>query len=538
MELQRLGDRDAGRWVGFDLLKQWISNTFHRQIVDTHPPGCPWQSLAAACRASGCRVETSDMDLEATFRTVLVQAYAKLTEAEVEAVLEAKLMDELSFFHSAMSSVEESKKHWKWYLYCLTFHSKEFSTDGESWNNVPRSNTAVARLPLDMVDLGLLARFLTAQITVSRLDEPALRLFPVILGQDGQDGQDGEDVVCLHLVVHKSLWAPVLATADWVACRIDRTRVGSIVEVHDNLPSFIEGFAGRIACVNDFDEDESCYTVCSGLQQIPLHSSQIRRVIARTSDLIWRSTDVTLDAVLALPSRSGHAPGQAPAFQGIPDSSVEFQLLLQMVMCEMGTRLRNLREKLAGRPLRPLRNRNEAPSLEEEDPVSFKELEWLRHRPPQPGEQCPSCLSLQAVEQLLKTGARVWTRCPGAVRQGCVQLKRKEFVCIVAAFREDASGTASLLFRMHTSVNQQLVGIPSDCLCLWIATQDFEPDSKWKNPHQFLQVWQGESLFMIERHRWDGWGNMRRLEEDSELTGLVPLRYLVPCVWVASLEIV
>ena len=40
----------------------------------------------------------------------------------------------------------------------------------------------------------------------------------------------------------------------------------------------------------------------------------------------------------------------------------------------------------------------------------------------------------------------------------------------------------------------------------------------------------------IERHRRDGWGNMRRIKEDRGLTGLVPLGYLVPCVWVASLE--
>ena len=523
MELQRLADRAAGRSVCFDLLKQWISNTFHRQVQDTCPAGCSWQSLSTACRASGCHIQTGE-DLETTFRTVLVQTYASFKGAQLEALLEAKLADELSFFHCARYSLERAKDYWKWYLYCLTFHSRDFSTDGQSWNKYPRSTTVVARIPLDTVDLALLAKFLNARITVSRLNQPALRLPPASRGM--------EEVHSLHVVVHKGLWAPVLSTLDWVSCRIDRSaRVGSVVEIHDNVPSHIEGFAGLLACVNSFDEVEGCYTVCNGLHQIPLHSTQIRRVLSRSADLIRRSTEVSHDVALGIPSR-WYLPGEAPALRGIPDSSLEFQLLLQMVLGDVGRRLRNMRERLAGRPVR-----DEPLTLEDPAALGAKEFELLRHRPPTPGEPCPSCLSLPSVEQLLKGGARIWTRCPGSVNGGLFHLNRQDFVCLVAtkAGREDGS----LLFQAHTSTNQRLVEIPGDSLCLWMATQDFDPPLKWRNLREFLQVWQGESLIMIERHhKWDGWGKMRRLEqEDSDSVGLVALKYLVPYVWVGKLEV-
>ena len=522
MELQRLADRDAGRSVCFDLLKQWISNTFHRQVQDTCPAGCSWQSLSMACRASGCHIQTGE-DLETTFRTVLVQTYASFKGAQLEALLEAKLADELSFFHCARYSLERAKDYWKWYLYCLTFHSRDFSTDGQSWNKYPRSTTVVARIPLDIVDLALLAKFLNARITVSRLNQPALRLPPASRGM--------EEVHSLHVVVHKGLWAPVLSTLDWVSCRIDRSaRVGSVVEIHDNVPSHIEGFAGLLACVNSFDEVEGCYTVCNGLHQIPLHSTQIRRVLSRSADLIRRSTEASHDVALGIPSR-WYLPGEAPALRGIPDSSLEFQLLLQMVLGDVGRRLRNMRERLAGRPVR-----DEPLTLEDPAALGAKEFELLRHRPPTPGEPCPSCLSLPSVEQLLKGGARIWTRCPGAVNGGLFHLNRQDFVCLVATIlREDGS----LLFQAHTSTNQRLVEIPGDSLCLWMATQDFDPPLKWRNLREFLQVWQGESLVMIERHhKWDGWGKMRRLEQEgSDSVGLVALKYLVPYVWVGKLEV-
>ena len=504
------------------MLKQWISNTFHRQVQDTCPPGCPWQSLSMACGASGCHIQTGE-DLETSFRRVLVQTYASFKGAQLEALLEAKLADELSFFHSARYSLERAKDYWKWYLYCLTFHSGDFSAGGQSWNKYPRSTTVVARMPLDIVDLALLAQFLNAQITVSRLNQPALRLAPASHSMEG--------VHCLHVVVHKGLWAPVLSTLDWVSCRIDRTaRVGSVVEIHDNVPSHVEGFAGLLACVNSFDEVEGCYTVCTGLHQIPLHSTQIRRVLSRSADLIRRSTEVSHDVALGIPSR-WYLPGEAPALRGIPDSSLEFQLLLQMVLGDVGRRLRNMRERLAGRPVR-----DEPLTLEDPAALDTKEFELLRHQPPRPGEPCPSCLSLPAVEQLLKGGARIWTRCPGSVNGGLFHLNRQDFVCLVASdVREDDS----LLFQAHTSSNQRLVEIPGDSLCLWMATQDFDPPSKWRNLRQFLQIWQGESLVMIERHhKWDGWGNMRRLEQEgSDCVGLVALKYLVPYVWVGRLEV-
>ena len=523
MELQRLKDRGAGRFVGFDLLKQWIANSLHRQIRDTSPPGCPWQSLAMACQECGCHLGDGDEDLETAFRRVLVQVYASLEGEKLDSVLEAKLSDELSLFHGLQYAMQQAKELWKWYLYCLTFHSSDFSSDGQSWNKLPRSNVVVARLPVDTVDLCVLARALAAQITVSRLDQPALRLLP--------HGRDADGVHCLHLVVHKGLWAPALSTLDWVSCRIDRVaRVGSIVEIHDNLPSHIEGFAGLTGCVIDFDETESCYTVCSGLRTIPLQSDQIRRVLRRSSDLMQRASDISHECMTSNTesSQSGYLPSEAPALNGIPDSSLEFQLLLQMVVSNVGKRLHNKREQLAGRPVR-----TEA-LLEEEEGLQLgtDELDQLRQRPPKPGEPCPSCLSLSAVEQLLNSGAQIWTRCPSVVQRGGVQLKRQEFVCLVAA---NADQNGSLLFRARTAANQQILEVESDCLCLWVAAQDFQPDPKWSNPRQFLRVWQGESLVMVERHKWDGWGRMRRLHERAEDVGLVPLKYLMAHVWIARL---
>ena len=473
--------------------------------------------------------DTTGGDLEAVFRRVLLRAYTSLTEREMEEVLEAKIADELSFFHFAGYTLESAKVHWKWYLYCLTFHSSEFSTDGKSWDKLPRSNKVVARLPLDSVDLCLLARWLKAQITVSRLDHAAMRFLP-------DQSDDLQEIICLHLLVHKGLWAPVLSTVDWESCRIDyAARVGSIVEIHEGLPSSLEGFAGLVACVTDFDAGEGCYTACCGVHQIPLHSTQIRRVLSRSCDLLQRESDVTHDiwppGVLQN-SRSGYMPGEAPTLDGIPDASLEFQFLLQMIMHDLGRRLRTMREQLAGRPLRDeakKRNKDQGPQVEKD------ELLLLQQQPPKLGDHCPSCLSLPAVVQLLNNSTLIWTRCPSTVQKGQTQLKRQEFVCLVAAdVREDGS----LFFRARTASKPHAFGIESDDLSLWIAAQDFQADSNWSNLRLFLQVWQGESLAMVERqrHKWDGWGKMRRLDEDLDSVGLVPLRYLVPHIWVAKLD--
>ena len=108
-------------------------------------------------------------------------------------VVAAKLRCKLSIFRILRYQEEEALQHWNWYLYCLTLDSHYFAQ-----HSISGARCAV-RMPMDSVDMYLLARILKVQIVVSQLWEPALCFSP-----------REEVFFSVHLVTHGGLWAAAL----------------------------------------------------------------------------------------------------------------------------------------------------------------------------------------------------------------------------------------------------------------------------------------------------------------------------------------
>ena len=166
-----------------------ISNAHGRKVQDTNPPGCPFQSVALAIsHAYAC-----DRVNEERVRAILVTLYKELDPNSRKKVAEAKLGDKSSFFY--MTRFEDARmvsKYWTWYLKCLSYLSTTRPDDD-----------CVVRMPLDCIDLRFLAHYFNAGIIVSKLDSPALHFLPGFI--DHRKGR-----ISVHLVNHKSLWAPLL----------------------------------------------------------------------------------------------------------------------------------------------------------------------------------------------------------------------------------------------------------------------------------------------------------------------------------------
>ena len=128
MESRSIEPKDPG--IIFDLLKGWISDSFHRTIKDSTPPGCPWQALASALQESSrqqCRNQSSLDGLsdekrytEFEVRESLVNIYTRQTEGVRRAIAQAKLEDPPSIFSlDSYQNAKEVMNHWNWYLSCL-----------------------------------------------------------------------------------------------------------------------------------------------------------------------------------------------------------------------------------------------------------------------------------------------------------------------------------------------------------------------------------------------------------------------------------
>ena len=84
----------------------------HGEIDAASEPACLWHPSEVT---------------ETALRQVVVDTYMK--KSSLDAVVKAKLEDELSFFHTAGSyTLELVKQHWNWYLYCLTLEDSCFKS--------------------------------------------------------------------------------------------------------------------------------------------------------------------------------------------------------------------------------------------------------------------------------------------------------------------------------------------------------------------------------------------------------------------------
>lgn len=188
-------DKSKQEELQFEYLKEWISSAHQRTVVDTEPPGsaCPFQSLAKAI-THAYSLPTEHLT-EERVRAILVKTYKDLNETDLQRVASAKLEEKTSFFcmTAAFRDVQAVREYWNWYLYCLTHRTAEIYDDD--------CNAGVVRMPLDNVDLQVLASFFCTGIVVSKLDSCALKFLP---------GSGRAPKAAIHLLNHKSLWAPML----------------------------------------------------------------------------------------------------------------------------------------------------------------------------------------------------------------------------------------------------------------------------------------------------------------------------------------
>eukprot|EP00439_Symbiodinium_sp_Y106_P017214 s4831_g2.t1 len=579
MDLELLRSRSGGDRVAFDLLKRWISNAFLREVRDTAPAGCPWQSLTRALEESRrrrwreARSEGTDLELdpitEADLRKSLVHAYKELLpelfqpfpqiflwpmpESVLRVVAEAKLKDELSIFQLGhFPDTGEVLEHWKWYLFCLTFESREFTSNGVHWDKHPDlAYPCIVRVPLDFVDLQILARIFKVQITVSRMGREALRLLP--------SEEDGcEEIV--HLVMHGGLWAPVLGSRPPLR-EVDF--VGAVVQLGHDLHCF-EAFAEKTACILDFDEVQDFCRACVGRHIIPVQRERICKIVACDGTQHhprYRIPQVELirrESRRQRASLDGPGPGDAPSFHGIPDGSLEFQVLLDLVTQLVCERLCATRWKIEGEPPAKLddyaRYLDKLAYLAPLPPVEIIEMQltqpYLQRMKGSSSEDiAPGRRSVEEVVQMLEPSngpSTVWIQCPSSFRplasqrNNLLSCEAGDWIGLTGLGREYPDGSRLLLAKPAG-----LKGVPrwilSDVISRFAVREEFAPSPSWPYPQEFLTLKNGDLVQVTDRPngQWQGWarGKLWKSHGDQEPVlqeGLFPLHCGQPELWVKS----
>eukprot|EP00438_Fugacium_kawagutii_P006738 Skav219150 [mRNA] locus=scaffold1574:819401:824148:- [translate_table: standard] len=160
--------------------------------------------------------------------------------------------------------VEEVMKYWNWYLYCLTYESWEL-------NEEELGSAGVVRVPMDYIDLQVLATCLSAKIIVSHLDSHAL----VFNGCDPSRAPR----MTLHLVHHKSRWAPLLGRKTALKALENQLVVlqgleGGAFQSFKNKPAYVLVSDRRTVAV-----PQDVYQVNIGQQILPMQRHQLQDLV-------------------------------------------------------------------------------------------------------------------------------------------------------------------------------------------------------------------------------------------------------------------
>lgn len=214
-------------------------------------------------------------------------------------------------------------------------------------------------MPLDTVDLRMVATLFNVQITVTRMYEEALRFQP-----QGGARAGGS----CHLLLHQGLWAALLEgrAPEDEALQLE----GAVVEADDLPPEFPA--VGRGVLVKEFDRQNDCYVACcSDGAHALLERSSIRRVLLTKAGMRQAEEQARAEAAFAASGtdpawaawgeggkanawasgEDGSRPGEGngTALEGIPDGSLEFQVLQDLVRRTARQRLSQKQAELAGR---------------------------------------------------------------------------------------------------------------------------------------------------------------------------------------------
>lgn len=187
----------------------------------------------------------------------------------------------------------------------------------------------VVRMPLDKVDLQVVAMTFQAQITVTHLMEEAWLFRP-----PGGCTKGGGSC-CAHLLRYGPLWTAMLGPRP--PEDEPRPLAGAIVELGD-LPALLQPASHRSAVVLEHDRDLNAYWACVDQVKFPLERNQIKRVVYQ-EDNKGETCDLA-----GLPN-SRWSP---EALRQVPIGSVWFQLLHELVRKNAADRLHTCHLQLKG----------------------------------------------------------------------------------------------------------------------------------------------------------------------------------------------
>mmetsp|Transcript_39426 Transcript_39426/g.111682 ORF Transcript_39426/g.111682 Transcript_39426/m.111682 type:complete len:602 (-) Transcript_39426:20-1825(-) len=563
----------VGSVLTFDLLKTWYRDALYCDVGRTDPPGCPWMSLTWALRRakqerlreeaaaavaaaaqrgaeSDCgsaeKVQEGDGPTEQDLRRCLVDTYARALGQTLQSILKAKMEDPLSFFHS-FRTLSSAYRYWAWYLYCLTFEVLDFAGGAVE--------EGVINMPLDTVDLQVLASAFSTQITLSRLMEEPLRFLPDV-------DHPRQATQRAHVLCHRGLWSPMLGPT-----RPENEvlpLVNGIIELGRLPLGPMAALSQKTAVVKGYDRSNECYVVCVGQLDLPVDRLQIKNIVFhdRVASESWRGHVEGGDEQDREMRHSSLAPGEAALLRGVPDGAIEFQLLHELVRRQARAKLEAMLQELAGRgthgPSHAASQRHSTAHGPVPEPVRQELLSQLCKPPTAPSwqpAQRPSEVVGAAVGTAAEgaTGAEAPARMPTDPEGSAVMpspatatatapapLRRMSMdqarllmstgrqIAVIAPqewIPPEGSSSSSMALRLGAEIvlrrhadSGWLYGaeassgsegwFPTDRLTIWEVHQAFAPDPQSGNSALFLSLQVGETIAVHQRYsdEWDGWG--------------------------------
>ena len=493
-------DRSVQDELQFEYLKDWISSVHHRMVSEN--VSCPFKSLALGI--SHAYKEVTESQIRAT----LIETYLALDEAALDALARKKLQHEISFFYvTRFRDVEEVKKYWRWYLYCLSFESWKFED-----TNFPEKGTVV-KIPMDYIDLQVLAISLQCKIGVSHLDSPALRFNP-----------RKEARFHLDLVHHKSRWAAILGRKS--AVRALHNQLVILQGLDGSGFQSLNHKAGYVlppprVCV----EGSDAYWVNVGQQCLPMLRHHLHVINGSdASSQVWPP--------IGFAKWQGPALGQAHSFRGIPDGSVEFQLLLQLVGDFVFKRLRQKREEYLGNEVdwtRASGHRDCATVLPANCWTNGAAVEWSRHFSTERMPLMDVVNFMNSQKEQGQIPSNIGVRCPTTWHINSVELLKYLKIPLRRGLhlilrRAVPHAGLHLLFEAAVYGEQQKGWVIADLLCLWEVMSPMRI-AEYQGSTQMLEIEAG-TLFYVTELLENGWANTCQWTMDQDLAkrGVLHLR--------------
>eukprot|EP00913_Durusdinium_trenchii_P027195 g25515.t2 len=172
----------------------------------------------------------------------------------------------------------------------------------------------------------VLASFFCTGIVVSKLDSCALKFLP---------GSGRAPKAAIHLLNHKSLWAPMLGKKPTT-----NELHGQLVQLQALEGGPFHDFTNKAGLVVRDQSQQLFYKVNVGQHHLPIEPHQLHVIRDQIAPMFERSSSSTRGWQLGSPL------GHAPSFRGIPDGSVEFQILLELVGDMLSNYLTQSREEI------------------------------------------------------------------------------------------------------------------------------------------------------------------------------------------------